>query len=301
MSGGGALGLGKQKQDASSEQMSNAYGYNQSESFDNSLSTSGSASSGQSTSGQSVFNGDVFSQLFGNASTAAKSAVAQAPELMQTARQLFSGGTNFLDSLGGDAGTSYMESRLSGDNPVLDEQISGLSTDIGRLFKEQLLPGVRSTAAAGGTLGGGRQGVAEGLAADSAAMQFQRGATALRANDVNQRDAIAASVATNSLQSAATGLGALPSLLDISERGANQELGVYSTLSGILGGPTTLSSSQSTDFSESQARSVAQAFAKSFGQNSSTSQGTSTSRGRGWNFNMSGYGGVGASGGSSGG
>jgi hypothetical protein len=297
MSGGGSLGLGKQKSDASSQQTSSAYGFTQAESGDSSQSLSNSVGGGQSSAGQSVFESDIFAQLFGNASGAAAKAAANAPELAGIAKQLFTGGAGFMESLGGDAGSEYMRNRLSSDNPVLDEQISGLSTDIGKLFNEQLMPGIRSTAAAGGTLGGGRQGVAEGLATRAAAEQFTKGVTALRANDVNQRDQIAAGIATNSLQSAATGLGALPTLLDISERGANQELGVYSTLAGILGGPTTLSSSQSTDFSRSTAESVAQAFSKSFGQQTSTSQGTSTSRGRGWNFDMSGYGGVAASGG----
>lgn len=297
MSGGGSLGLGKQKSDSSSQQTSDSFGFSNSVSGDNSSSSSSSIGGGQSTSSQSVFASDIFAQLFGNASTAAQSAVASAPELAATAKQLFTGGSQFLEGLGKDAGTQYMESRLSGDNPVLNEQISGLQTDIGKLFSEQLMPGIKSTAAAGGTLGGGRQGVAEGLATQAAANEFTKGVTALRANDINQRDQIAAGIATNSLQSAATGLSALPTLLDISERGANQELGVYSTLSSILGGPTTLSSSQSTDFSQSTAQSVAEAFSKSFSQQTATSQSTSTSRGRGWNFDMSGYGGVAASGG----
>lgn len=269
MSGGGALGLGKSKQDSSS------YGFSESE--------SGQTSQSLGFSTQDIAFEDLFSQLYGNASGAAARTVAQAPELASAARQLFSGGTRFLEGLGTDAGTNYLTSRISGENPLLAENISGLEEDVGRLFTERLNPAITSRAVAGGTLGGGRQGVAQGLATETAAREFTRGALALRTSDMQMRDQAAAQVASNSLSAASTGLGALPSLLDLTERGQNAELGVYSSLSSILGGPTVLT--------EAGQQSVANAFSRSFGEESSKS------RGRAWNFSMSGYGGVGASGG----
>ena len=262
MSGGGALGLGKSKSDSSS------YGY----------STSESGQTSRSTSTQDIAFEDLFSKLYGGATGAASGAIAQAPELAKAAKQLFTGGTQFLQGLGQDAGTNYLTSRISGENPLLEEQISQLQEDTGRLFTENLNPAITSRAVAGGTLGGGRQGVAQGLAAEAAAREFTRGATALRSADMQMRDQAAAQVAGNSLQAASTGLGALPTLLDTAERGQNAELGVYSSLSSILGGPTVLTQSQS----------VADAFSKSFGEESGTS------KSRAWNFAMSGYGGVGA-------
>jgi hypothetical protein len=143
-----------------------------------------------------------------------------------------------------------------------------LQQDTGRLFREELNPAITSRAVAGGTFGGGRQGVAQGLAAESAGRLFTQGATALRAGDIASRDAVAQSIATNSLQSAATGLGALPSLLEVLERGNNAELGVYGGLSQILGGPTTLTTAQS--------------LAKSYGEQQSSGYGRSSA----WNFDM---------------
>lgn len=278
-----SLNLGKSK--SSSQQSSDSYGYNTSESQDLSQSSSMSVSGGASGTSQDVFAADLFRRLYGGAEGAAGSALMSAPELTSAARQLFTGGSQFLQGLGGGAGTDYMTDRLSADNPVLQQQIDALREDTGRLFTEQLNPAITSRAVAGGTLGGGRQAVAQGLAMDSAAREFTRGATALRTADIAQRDQVAAQVAQNSLSSAATGLGALPGLLDVLERGTNAELGVYSTLSGILGGPTVLSQSESSDFSRATSQSVSEAFAKSFGEQRATSRGSS--RSSAWQFGAS--------------
>jgi hypothetical protein len=207
--------------------------------------------------------------------------------LTQIASQLFTGGTGFLQGLGGDAGTDYMKSRLSSENPVLGEQIKQLQTDTGRLFNEELNPAITASAVAGGSLGGGRQGVAQGAAARAASEAFEKGATTLRAGDVAQRDSIAAQVAQGSLAAASTGLGALPGLLDLSERGVNEELGIYKNLGSILGGPTTLTQASSDQFSRSTAQSVADSLSKSYGQTESESTSSSKSKGRAWNFNTS--------------
>lgn len=274
-----ALGLGKSKTNSQSTQES--FGTSASQSADISRSTSQSTSGGSTT--QNIAFEDLYRQLFTGAVGAGNAAVAEAPELATAARQLFTGGTQFMEGLGNDAGSSYLEDRLSSDNPVLEEQISALREDTGRLFSEQLNPAITSRAVAGGTLGGGRQGVAQGLAIDAAAREFTRGATALRSEDIGRRDAAATAVMQGSLQSASTGLGALPGLLDLVDRGVNSELGIYGQVSSILGGPTVLSQSQ--QFSQSTAQSAAEAFSRSFGQQTSTGQ--STSRGRAWNFDTS--------------
>lgn len=275
-----SLNLGRSN--SSSTQQSDAYGYNTSQSQDLSQASSLSQSGGAASTTQDVFGADFFKQLFSGATGAANSALINAPELSSAARQLFTGGSQFLQSLGGGAGADYLTSRVTGDNPVLQEQIDRLREDSGRLFTEQINPAITSRAVAGGTFGGGRQGVAQALGAGEAARAFTQGATALRTADQGQRDQIAAQVAQNSLQSAATGLGALPGLLDVLQRGDSAELGVYSQLSGILGGPQVLSQSQSSDFARATSQSLSEAFAKSFGEQRSTS--TARSRGSAWQF-----------------
>ncbi len=258
-----SLGGGKSR----SQQQSESSGYQTSE--------QASTSTSQSQSNQDIAFRDLYGQLYGNASNAASGAAANAGVLGDAAKQLFTGGNQFLQNLGGDAGSGYLEDRLSSNNPVLEQQISQLQQDTGRLFREELNPAITSRAVGGGTLGGGRQGVAQGLAAESAARVFTQGATALRAGDVASRDAVAQSVATNSLNAANTGLGALPSLLEVLERGNNAELGVYSSLSSILGGPTTLTQGSSS--------SLAESLARSYGEQSASGSGSS----RAWNFDTS--------------
>jgi hypothetical protein len=251
----GSLGGGRSK--SYQQQQSSSYGY--------------SGSQQASTSTQDVFQGDIFARLYGNASDAAGGAAVGAGALRTAAQQLFTGGNQFLEQLGGDAGSAYLEDRLTANNPVLEQQISQLQQDTGRLFREELNPAITSRTVSGGTFGGGRQGVAQGLAAESAARVFTQGATALRAGDIASRDAVAQSIATNSLNAASTGLGALPSLLEILERGNSAELGVYGQLSNVLGGPTTLTTAQS--------------LAKAFGEQSSQSSGYG--RSSSWNFDTS--------------
>lgn len=266
-----SLGGGKSKSSSAQE----SSGFQQSEQ----TSLSASQSQSQSQSNQDIAFRDLYAGLYGNATGAANTAAANAGQLNTAAQQLFTGGSQFLQGLGGDAGSNYLESRLDSENPVLQEQISQLQQDTGRLFREELNPAITSRAVGGGTLGGGRQGVAQGLAAEGAARVFSQGATALRAGDVASRDAIAQSVATNSLNAASTGLGALPSLLDVLQKGNNAELGVYSNLSSILGGPTTLTQQSS----ESDSSSLAESLARAYGEQSSSGWSGS----KAWNFDTS--------------
>lgn len=301
MSGGGALGLGKSKSQQQSQGYTegSSYGESASVSGDVSSSTSSGYGVGSSSSSQSIAFEDLYRQLFGGASSAAMSGVANGNELGTQARQLFTGGSQFLEGLVGDAGSQYLTDRLSADNPVLQDQIDQLRGDTEKLFSDQVNPAITSRAIAGGTLGGGRQGVAQGMAIDALSENFVKGATALRSNDIAMRDAAAMQVAQNSLTAASTGLGALPSMLDLATDAASPELGIYAKLSSILGGPTVLGESSSSNFNTNTAESASQAFSRSFGTQRSSNYGTSSSSGKasGWNFNMSGYGGVGASGG----
>lgn len=288
-----SLGLGQSKDRSYSESTSDAYGYSQSESQDVSRSFQDSVSGGTSGSSQAIAFAPIFEQLFSGASKAGQGALLGANEITRAATQLFTGGSKFMEGLGGDVGTQYLADRVTGDNPVLQQNIDLLREDAGRLFSEQLNPAITSRAVAGGNLGGGRQGVAQGLATEAVTREFVRGSTALRTADQAQRDAAAGTVASNSLAAASTGLGALPGLLDLLERGNSAELGIFSNLSSILGGPTTLTTSSSDSFSRSTAQSVAEAFSRAFGENTSASRAGSHARGDAWNFSAA----VGPSGG----
>lgn len=235
------------------------------------VSNSASVSGGASVAGseQNIAFEDIFARLFGGAENAA--AGLDPSLLTESANTLFSSGTSFLEGIGGDRGSQFLEDRLSSENPVLQEQIDLLQEDIGQFFNEELLPGITNDAVAGGQLGGGRQGVAQGRAIEEASNQFTRGVTALRSNDIAARDAAATSLAGNNISGASVGLNAAPGLFGLADAGFSAGLAPAERLAAILGGPTVL------DESFSSSEDFAQAFSSSFGQSQATSKSKSKS------------------------
>lgn len=271
---GFSFGGGKSVQQSTDQ----SYGYNRSASDSFSRGTSRSLSGGQATSTQDIAFRDIFANLFGDASNVAGRLAGEAGGLTEQANMLFSGGLGFLDSLGGGADSEYLASRVSGGNPLLDEQIDALGEDIGRFFREDINPAITSAGVATGTLGGGRQGVAQGRAAEAAGREFQRGATALRGADIAARDAAAAQLQSGRIAGASAGLSAIPSLFDVAQGGFGAQLAPYQALAGIVGGPTTLTQGQSTDFSQASSDEIARAISEAFGEDFRYAQSTSKSK-----------------------
>jgi hypothetical protein len=240
-----------------SSSSSSSYGYSQS--FSDSLS--------QAASKDRVAFEDVFAQLYGGAAGAAGKAAELVPMFQGQAAELYSGGTRFLDTLEQE---SPLMARLS-ETGTADEQIAALGEDLGMFFREELNPAITSRGVATGTLGGGRQGVAQGRAASSVAREFQRGATAIRTADVGRRDSLAAMLSEDQLGRASTGLAALPSLYGLAEGGLTAGLAPYAALSSILGGPTVLG--ESADFATSTARALSEETSQSKSKSKSFSFG----------------------------
>lgn len=251
---------------------SDSYGYSVEGSSSLSDSFGRSTSSGRSFT--DVAFSDLFADLYGKAGGAAAAVAARAPGLTEQANMLFSGGLNFLDQIGGGAGADYLEGRVGGSSPVLDEQIGQLGDDLGRFFDEELNPRITAGAVAGGTYGGGRQGVAQGRAAEAVTREFARGATDLRARDIAARDSAATTLLANRTEGAAVGLNALPGLLGIAQGGFGAELAPWQALASIMGGPVTLAGSEQS----ADAFDIARAIASSFGQSEDRSTTTSSSK-----------------------
>lgn len=262
-----------------SRSSSSSLDYGVQQSFSDSLSqaasqsTSGGSSSSFST--QRIANAGILEQLY----RGALGAVPDAGLFQGQAAQLFEGGLSVLDRLGVGAGQDYLQSRLEGESPVLNEQIDALGSDLGRFFREELNPAITAKAVAGGTVGGGRQGVAQGRAIDAVGREFQRGATELRARDIASRDAAAGTLMAGRTAAAGTALGAIPGLLGTAEAGFSSNLAPYAALAQIIGGPTVLSEagSESSQFGQSSSESIAQAISEMFGFNYGTSQSSSKS------------------------
>jgi hypothetical protein len=224
-----------------------------------------SSSDAQSQSADSIAFEDIFANLYGNAAGAAGRAAAMAPQLNTQAASLFSGGVGFLDSLGGP---SPLDERLAAEGTA-DEQIAALGEDLGLFLNEELLPSIASRGVATGTLGGDRQGVAQGRAVESMLREFARGSTSIRTADVNRRDALATSAAQQRLQAAGIGLDSLPGMYDLAQAGILGELAPWQALAAVLGGPTVLGSSSafetSRGYSEDRSESKSKSFSLGFG------------------------------------
>lgn len=283
-----SLGFGSSKSRTDSSSRSVSQSLQGSQGTASNLSLGGS----QAASTQEVFLADLFSNLYGGASGAAQG--ISTAGITDAANQLFSQGSGFLTSLmdqarGSDETSRYLADRVAGNDGLLEEQIGALEADIGRLFGEQLMPATRQAAVGGGQLGGGRQGVAEGMAMREAASQFTQGATQLRAADQAARDAAARDLSTIRGQSATQGIAALPGLFGLQEAGAMATMSPYMSLAQIMGGPTTLSDSlaQSWQFGQGSSQQ------SSFGEAASFSTAQSKSRANALNMSA-GFGGGGS-------
>lgn len=242
-------------------------------------SVSGGASVSQAASRDRIAFEDVFSRLF---SSAEGSAAGLDPSLLTDAsNQLFAGGTEFLEGIGGDAGTAFLTERLADRDTLEAEQIDQLQTDIGKLFQEELLPGITSEAVAGGQLGGGRQGVAQTGATEAAAEAFTRGSLDIRQQNQAQLDELAAGVASRNIQGAQVGLAGGDSLAALAELGFGADFRSIQMLAEVFGGPQTLTESLSSGIAEDFARSFSDSFGRSRSREGAESQSTSFTESRG--------------------
>lgn len=241
-----------------SSSQSSSYGYN--ESFSDSLS--------QAQSQQRIAFEDIFRELYSGASGVAGKAAEMAPLFQGQAADLYSSGVNFLDQLGVGAGEDYLSSRLT-DTTARDTQLGALKTGLGELFRDEINPAITSRAVAGGTLGGGRQGVAQGVAAGKLGTAYTQGAASIFATDQAQRDAAAGTLMQGRTQAAGVGLSSLSSLFGVAEGGLNAGLSPYASLASILGSPTVLGSSSEI------AAALSRAFGEDFSSSSSKSRGFS--------------------------
>ena len=288
-----SFGGSKSKTRSKGSSQSSSFGEQDSLQFDRAI--SGSESGGFARSGSQDFTrgtardtvafDDVFARLFGSAESVA--ANLDPSLLTSAANTLFSGGSEFLAGIGGDAGTEFLTERLSSGNELLESEIALLGEDIGRFLETEVAPGIRSSAIQAGSFGGGRQGVAEGEASRAAIEQFTRGASALRSEDLARRDAIAGSLADRDLAGRQLGVSALPGLAGIAELGFGAEFEPILRLASVLGDPTVLGQSDTigAGSSFSNAEDFARAFSDSFGLGASRgrsgSQSTSSTSSKG--------------------
>lgn len=217
--------------------------------FGGSFAISGSRQDAQSTSEQEVFLQDFFRRLFSGATDVAGGIDTQG--LTDAANALFSSGSGFLSDLQGiSAGTDvsgeFLRGTISGEGGLVEENISALGEDLSQFFNEELLPGVQSEAVAGGQLGGGRQGVAEGKAIEAVGREFRRGSLDIRNADLRRRQDAATQLAAQRLSASEAGLTGAQQQFELANAATLAPFSPFLTLAQILGDPTVLTQQQST-------------------------------------------------------
>jgi hypothetical protein len=213
------------------------------------MSKSKSKSETSSSSNQQVFMQDMFKKLYGDAANVA--ANIDTSGMTQTANDLFQSGSNFLGGLediaaGTDESSNFYRNAMTGDDGLMNDQISGLQQDLGQFFNEQLLPGINTEAVGGGALGGGRQGVAQTGAMQTVADEFRRGSLDIRERDAARRMEAAGALQTGKLDASKLGMAGLAQQADLAGAAAMAPLSPYLALAEIYGDKSTLTSSQSS-------------------------------------------------------
>ena len=229
------------------------FGANASESFSQSLSTSqasGRSFVDPSQAGFLDFTRNLAQNLAGQQ-------FGQTGGLFGTAAALGQQGQQFLGSLGQSIGGL----QGMGGPAVQQQQIGQLGQDIGAFFNQQVLPGIGRGAIGAGGLGGGRQGVAQGVAAGEALRAFTGGATDIMANAQQQR----LSGLLGASQGALGGVSSLGGLFSLAQAPFAAQFSPLLSLASIVGSPTVLSERQAQARAETTSRTETGGFNVGFG------------------------------------
>ena len=194
--------------------------------------------------------------LFGQQQGQQGQFAGQSQQLFQQGQQTLGGLTDnrFLDALQGQAG---------GNPDLVAAQTGQLSDVLAQQFREQINPAITSQAVGGGTLGGGRQGVAQGAAIQGQQRALAAGNVGFQTADAAR--SLQASQAGGQLfgQGAQSQLAALPGLQQLLAGPQAQQLQSLMGLISGIGGPTVLN--QQSAFDTSRASSSSSGFNIGFG------------------------------------
>lgn len=197
-------------------------------------------------------------------------------------------GIDALTQLSGGTGLGQEQlQRIAGGNdPAVQGQIDALGGDLARQFS-QLLPGISNQAIGGGQLGGGRQGVAQGLLGQATQDAFGQGAANIRFQDLNRQFGAAGQLQQGQ-QQAGGALGQLGGQQALGTAGLNQQ-GLAQAGALNLGGLGGLQDLFNLGFSPFQAQfSPLLSLAEILGPTTVLSSGTSTGSSKAFNASASG-------------
>lgn len=153
-------------------------------------------------------------------------------------------------ALGGGPFGSPLAQFAQAGNPFAQGQIDQLGQGLGRLFQQQIMPGLGGAFAGAGGLGGSRHALAAGQAAEGIGQQFQSGALDILGNSAN----IAAQAAQGGLGAQMAAMTQLPAMYGLGLDAAG--MGPLRALAEILGSPSILSEGRSQGTSTSRSRNI---------------------------------------------
>lgn len=162
------------------------------------------------------------------------------------------------------------------NNPYLNSQLQQFGQNIGQNLRENILPAIGGNFQGAGQRGSGRQGVAEGMAAQSAQRQFSQGAQNLLSQGFqNQQQAATAMAqlggqaggqAANLMQLQQQGLlGQQANMPGMVQGQLNAQLQPFQIGAGVIGAPSLLSSSFGFGTEQGTASSKGKSMSASLG------------------------------------
>ena len=161
------------------------------------------------------------------------------------AQELLSGGADLLTQLGSGSFADPLRDFELGPG-LIEDQITALGEDINTQLQRQIggAGGIGSQFNLGGTRGGGRQGVQEGIANEAALNAFSRESAGLRGADAALRNQLGLDRATSLSQllggGAESALSGLQPLFNLGISPFEAQFGPLQALSQIVGDPQTL-------------------------------------------------------------
>ncbi len=169
-------------------------------------------------------------------------------QMFPQAEALQAQGQQFLGDLRSNPFLSSLQTQAGGNQALVDQQIGQLGTDIGQFTNEQLLPGIRRDFVGVGGLGGARNQIAEGLAAQGAQRAFSSGVTDILSADAARASQAATTGAGLTAQSALGGLQSLQGQFNLGLSPFQSQFSPLLNMNQIVGPPNVLGRSSAFNF-----------------------------------------------------
>jgi hypothetical protein len=164
----------------------------------------------------------------------------------QLAGQLMPGLMQNMNQLTNNPFLSQLQQFSQPNNQMVQQNVDLLGQDLQRQFQQDLMPQIAQNAIAGGQLGGGRQGVAQGLAAQGISDAFARGSADIRNQAYGQAQQAAGMGGQMLGQGIQAGFNAAPALMNLGLSPYTAAWMPLQQLGGLLGSPTTIGSGRSS-------------------------------------------------------